>query len=77
MATILNGERAVTQSLVRDHSRTISAKFCLLWFSRLRKVDLKVIFCQNMIYLHNWYELAERNISQKKPGIYVELLIGI
>jgi hypothetical protein len=49
------------------HPRTIPARFGLIWFSSFRGKYLKVIFYQNMPNLHNWYKLAERNISQKNP----------
>ena len=39
--------------------------------------DLNVIFYQNMPNLHIWYKSAERNISQKKNGIYVKLLLAM
>jgi hypothetical protein len=39
--------------------------------------DLNVIFYQNMPNLHYRYKSAERKISQKKPGIYVKLLLAI
>jgi hypothetical protein len=54
---------------------TIPANFGLIWLSGFREEDLNVIFHQNMPNLHNRYKLAERNISQKKPGLYVKLLI--
>ena len=37
-----------------------------IWFSGFR-VDLNVIFYQNMPNLHNRYNSAERKISQKNP----------
>jgi hypothetical protein len=49
-----------------DHSRTIPAKFVLIWFSGFRGEDLKVIFYQNMSNLYNRYKSVERKISQKK-----------
>jgi hypothetical protein len=57
------------------HQRTITARFVLIWFNYFRGEDLNVIFYQNMPNLHNRYKSAERKISQKKPGIYVKLLI--
>jgi hypothetical protein len=56
------------------HPGTIPARFGLIWFSG---EDLNVIFYQNMPNLHNWYLSAERKISQKKPGIYVKLLLAM
>jgi hypothetical protein len=47
--------------------------FGLIWFSGFRGEDLNVIFYQNMPNLHNRYISAERKISQKNPGIYVNL----
>ena len=58
------------------HPGTIPARFGLIWFSGFRE-DLNVIFYQNMPNLHNRYILAERKISQKKPGIYVKLLLAM
>ena len=49
------------------HSRTIPARFGLIWFSGFRGKDLNVIFYQNMPNLHNRYKSAERKISQKNP----------
>ena len=49
------------------HTRTIPARFGLIWFSGFRGKDLNVIFCQNMPNLHNRYKSAERKISQKNP----------
>jgi hypothetical protein len=48
-------------------SRTIPARFGLIWFSGFRGEDLNVIFYQNMPNLHNWYKSAERKISNKNP----------
>ena len=42
-----------------------------------RGEGLSGIFYQNMPNLHNRYISAERKISQKKPGIYVKLLLAI
>jgi hypothetical protein len=56
--------------------KTIPARFGLIWFSGFRGEDLNVIFYQNMRNLHNRYKLAERNISHKKPGIYVSDPMG-
>jgi hypothetical protein len=53
----------------RDHQTQI-------WFSGFRE-DLNEIFYQNMPNLHNRYKLAERKISQKKPRIYVKLLLAM
>jgi hypothetical protein len=58
-----------------DHPRTIPAKFGLIWFSGFRGEDLNVILYENMTNLHNRYKSAERKFSQKKPGIYVKLLL--
>jgi hypothetical protein len=46
------------------HPGTIPARFGLIWFSGFRGEDLNVIFYQNMPNLYNWYQSAERNISQ-------------
>jgi hypothetical protein len=62
---------------VRTHSGTIPARFGLIWFSGFRVEDLNVIFYQNMPNLHNRYILAERKISQNKPGIYVKLPLAM
>ena len=62
-------------SLKCDYPRTIPARFGLISFSGYR--DLNVIFYQNLSNLHNRYKSAERNISQKKNGIYVKLLIAM
>ena len=49
-------------------------KFVLIWFSGFRGEDINVIFYQ--IYnMSNLYKSVERKISQKKPRIYVNLLI--
>ena len=48
-----------------DHTRTIPAKFGLIWFSDFREEDLNVIVYQNMPNLHNLYKSAERKIQQK------------
>jgi hypothetical protein len=48
-----------------DHTRTIPAKFALIWVSGFRGEDLNVIFYQNMSNLYNQYKLVERKISQK------------
>ena len=50
-----------------DHSRTIPAKFALIWFTGFRGEDLNVIFYQNMSNLYNRYKSVERKISQKNP----------
>jgi hypothetical protein len=63
--------------LIGTHPRTISARFGVIWFSGFRGKDLNVIFYQNMPNLHNQYMSAERKISQKKPGIYVKLLLAM
>jgi hypothetical protein len=63
--------------LKRDHPRTMTAKFALIWFSGFRGEDLNVIFYQNMPNLHNRYKSAERNISQKNPGTYAKLLLAM
>ena len=36
-----------------DHSRTIPAKFALIWFNGFSGEDLNVIFYQNMPNLYN------------------------
>ena len=59
------------------HPVTIPVRFGLIWFSSFRGEDLNVIFYQNMPNLHNLYKSAERNIPQKKTGIYVKLLIAM
>ena len=59
-----------------DYPRTIPAKFCLIWLDGFRE-DLNEIFYQNMPNLHNRYKSAERKISQKKPRIYVKLLLAM
>jgi hypothetical protein len=46
---------------------TIPARFGLIWFCGFRGKDLKVIFYQCMLNLHNRYKSAERKISQKSP----------
>jgi hypothetical protein len=51
--------------------RTIPGRFGLIWFSSFRE-DLNVIFYQNMPNLHNRYKLAERKISQKNPGRFLD-----
>ena len=51
---------------------------CHAWCNlvqHFRGEDLNVIFYQNMPNLHNRYKSAEKKISQKKPGIYVKLLL--
>jgi hypothetical protein len=59
-----------------DYPRTIQAKFGLIWLDGFIE-DLNEIFYQNMPNLHNRYKSAERKISQKKPGIYVKLLLAM
>ena len=49
-----------------DHTRTIPAKFALIWFSGFRWEDLNVIFYQNLSNLYK-YKSVERKISQKNP----------
>jgi hypothetical protein len=58
---------AVGHNLKLNYSRTIPAKFGLIWFSSFREEDLNVIFYQNMPNLHIRYKSAERYISQKNP----------
>ena len=60
-----------------DYLRTIPAKFGLIWLDGFREEDLNEIFYQNMPNLHNWYKSAERKSTQKKPGIYVKLLLAM
>ena len=60
-----------------DYPRTIQAKFSLIWLDGFIEEDLNEIFYQNMPNLHNRYKSAERKISQKKPGIYVKLLLAM
>ena len=64
---------AVGHNFERDHPWQVG----LIWFSGFREEDLNVIFYQNMPNLHNRYISAERKISQKKPGIYVKLLLAM
>jgi hypothetical protein len=61
----------------RDPPREHPCQFGLIWFSGFRGEDLNVIFYHNMPNVHNRYKSAERKISQKKPGIYVKLLLAI
>ena len=69
---------ALTDTLFKGtHPGTIPARFRLIWFSGFREKDLNVILYQNMPNLHNRYISAEKNISQKKPGIYVKLLLAM
>jgi hypothetical protein len=63
--------------LKETHPGIIPARFCLIWFSGFRGEDLNVIFYQNIPNLHNRYKSAERKISQKKPVIYVKLLLAM
>ena len=56
---------AVGHNLKGTPPGTISARFCLIWFSGFRGEDLNVIFYQSMPNLHNRYISAERKISQK------------
>ncbi len=60
-----------------DYPRIIPAKFGLIWLDGFREEDLNEIFYQNMPNLHNRYKSAERKISQKKPRIYVKLLLAM
>jgi hypothetical protein len=55
---------------VNFFSRTIPARFGLIWFSGFRGKDLNVIFYQNMLNLHNQYKSAERKIQ--KTGLSIE-----
>ena len=69
---------ALTETILKGtHPGTIPARFGLIWFSSFRGEYLNVIFYQNMPNLHNRYISAERKISQKKPGIYVKLLLAM
>ena len=68
---------AVGHNIERGPPRTIPAKFALIWFSGFRGEDLNVIFYQHMPNLHNRHKSAERKISQKKPRIYVKLLLAM
>jgi hypothetical protein len=49
-----------------DHTRTIPAKFVIIWFSGFRE-DLNVIVYQNMPNFYNRYKSVERKNSQKSP----------
>jgi hypothetical protein len=49
-----------------DYSRTIPAKFGLIWFSGFRE-DLNVIFYQNMPNLHNRYKSYGIDIQIVRP----------
>ena len=60
-----------------DYLRTIPAKFGLIWLDGFREEDLNEIFYQNMPNSHNRYKSAERKSTQKKPGIYVKLLLAM
>ena len=67
-AAILNGGRGCqTQFWNGTHSRTIPARFGVIWFNSFRGKDLNVILYQNIPNLHNQYKSAERKISQKNP----------
>jgi hypothetical protein len=69
--------------MARNSLTYIPGFFCeifhsaLIWFSGFRGEDLNVIFYQNMPNLHNRHISAERKIAQKKPGIYVKLLLAM
>jgi hypothetical protein len=52
------------QPIYTDYTKTIPAKFGLIWFSGFRE-DINVIYYQNMPNLQNLYKLGERKISQK------------
>ena len=62
----------IERGLPKDHPSQI-------YFNLVQRFrgDLNVIFYQNMPNLHNRYTSAERKISQKKPGIYVKLLLAM
>ena len=68
---------AIGHILKGTNPGTTPARFGLIWFSGFRGEDLNVIFYQNMPNLHNRYISPERTISQKKPGIYVKLLLAM
>ena len=55
----------------------VGHKFAFIWFSGFRREDLNVIFHQNMPNLHIRYKSDERNISQKKTGIYIKLPLAM
>jgi hypothetical protein len=59
------------------HPGTSPLRFGLIWFSGFRGEDLNVIYYQNMPNLYNLHKSAERKIAQKKPGIYVQLLLAM
>jgi hypothetical protein len=57
----------------RDHP-------CQVWFNLVQQFlrsRFKCDLVQSMPNLHNRHKSAERNISQKKPGIFVKLLLAI
>jgi hypothetical protein len=58
-------------------SRTIPAKFALIWFSGFIREDLNVIFYQNMPNLHNQYKSAERKISQKNSEYMLNYIAAL
>jgi hypothetical protein len=59
------------------HTGTIPPRFDLICFSGFRGEDLNVIFYQNIPNLHNRHKSAETKLAQKKPGIYVKLLLAM
>ena len=61
-----------------DHTRTIPAKFALIWFSSFRGEDLNVIFNQKMFNLYNRYInwlKAKFHSKTQNTNVYDNLLI--
>jgi hypothetical protein len=59
------------------HPATIPPRFGLIWFRGFGGEDLNMISYQNMPNLDNRHKSVERKIAQKKPGIYVKLLLAM
>jgi hypothetical protein len=72
-----DGRQAKNRKKGDEISRTIPARFGLIWFSGFRGEDLNVIFYQNIPNLHNRYKSAERKISKKKKRTYAKLLLAM
>ena len=53
-----------------DYTRTIPARFGLIWFSGFRGKDLNVIFYQNMPNLHNRYNRQKEKFHRKTKNIF-------
>jgi hypothetical protein len=68
---------AVGHNFERDPHRD---HLCQVWFNLVQRFQRRRFKCDLLSKyaygsLHNLYKSAERKIAQKKPGIYVKLLL--